>query len=45
MRHVSSMGLCPGEPGGKKMVLRKGLEPLHPKALPPEDSVSTNSTT
>ena len=27
------------------MVLRAGLEPAHLAALPPEDSVSTNSTT
>ena len=29
----------------RSLVLRGGLEPPHPKALPPEDSVSTNSTT
>ena len=27
------------------MVRERGLEPRRPKALPPQDSVSTNSTT
>src|SRR5690606_19870392 len=28
-----------------RLVRKMGLEPIHPKALPPQDSVSTNSTT
>ena len=28
-----------------QMVPKAGFEPAHPKALPPQDSVSTNSTT
>ncbi|GHB93262.1 hypothetical protein GCM10007047_05730 [Cerasicoccus arenae] len=42
--HPLSPALAPVGTGGQ-MVLRAGVEPAHPKALPPEDSVSANSTT